>query len=187
MDLPPLTAIDVGAANKTYMQDEIAVLLDEEIHMAREEEAMQDPDNWWCGTSWSNMLETCALRCTTDDDCKMVNPQQWSAEGGTCYKTPVGPENCQMVGVPVKEPVPEGRRWCGVTWNNMLETCAVQCEVDEDCTDGGICWEAPGTCQYIGVPVKEVSDIASLWCGIDFDDAMTSCHKPCPGESDDEC
>ena len=184
--LPALTAIDVGAANKTYTKDEIALLLDEEIEKERANEAMADPNNWWCGTSWSNMLETCATRCTTDEDCKMVNPQQWSPDG-TCFMTPGGPENCAEVGVPVKEAVPEGSRWCGLTWNDMLETCAAQCEEDEDCANGGKCWEAPDTCQYIGVPVKEVSDPASLWCGVDFDDAMTSCHKPCPSESDDEC
>ncbi len=39
----------------------------------------------------------------------------------------------------------------------------------------------------IGVPVKEVSDPATLWCGTDLDDAMTSCHKACPGETNEEC
>ena len=47
--------------------------------------------------------------------------------------------------------------------------------------------QAPGTCQWVGVPVKEKSDPATLWCGRDYDDAMNSCHKACPGEGDDEC
>lgn len=184
-NLPPLTAVDVGLVNRTYTQEEIAILLDEEIERERAEEAMKDPMNWWCGTSWSNMLETCAKRCEKDEDCP--GPNTWDPLG-TCYKTPGGPENCKEINVPVKDPVPPGSRWCGLSWNDMLETCSAMCEADEDCGVGK-CWEAPGpgTCQYIGVPVKEKSDPASLWCGIDYDDAMTSCHKPCPTESDDEC
>lgn len=37
------------------------------------------------------------------------------------------------------------------------------------------------------MPVKEASDPATLWCGKNYDDAMNSCHKACPGEGDDEC
>ena len=180
--MPTLTAVDVGLAEKTYTEEEIALLLDEEIAKERDEEAMSDPNNWWCGSSYSNMLETCTKRCTTDEDCK---PSSW--EEGFCFKTTGGPDNCSTPGVPVKEPVPEGSRWCGSTWNSMLETCAAMCEADEDCPNGETCWEAPGTCQYIGVPAKEKSDPATLWCGSDFDDAMTSCHKACPGETNEEC
>jgi hypothetical protein len=141
--LPPLTAVDVGLAEKAYTEEEIAVMLDEEIAKERDEEAMLDQDNWWCGTSYSNMLETCTKRCTTDEDCK---PNSW--EEGFCFKTTGGPENCSTPGVPVKEPVPEGSRWCGSSWNKMLETCSAKCEADEDCPDGETCWEAPGTCEW---------------------------------------
>jgi hypothetical protein len=181
-NLPPLTAVDVGLEEMSYTEEEIAILLDEEIEKERAEAAMEDPNNWWCGTSWTNMLETCAKRCTADADCKV---NSW--DEATCYKTPGGPENCIEVGVPVKEAAPPGSRWCGSTWNDMLETCSKMCEVDEDCDAGKKCWEGPDTCMYIGVPVKVKSEVASLWCGVDFDDAMTSCHKPCPSESDDEC
>ena len=184
-DLPPLTAVDVGLEERSYTIEEIKVLLDEEIEKERGEEAMKDPDNWWCGTSWSNMLETCAKRCTTDDDCKM-GTNSWDPSG-TCYQTTGGAENCAEVGGPAKEPVPEGSRWCGTTWNDMLETCAAKCEADEDCGDGKKCWEGPDTCMYVGVPVKAKSDPTTLWCGYDYDDAMTSCHKQCMSESDDEC
>ena len=37
------------------------------------------------------------------------------------------------------------------------------------------------------MPVKEKSDPATLWCGTNYDDAMSSCHRACPGEGDDEC
>jgi hypothetical protein len=66
--------VDVGLAEKTYTEEEIAVMLDEEITKQRDEEAMSDPNNWWCGSSYSNMLETCTKRCTTDVDCK---PSSW--------------------------------------------------------------------------------------------------------------
>lgn len=143
--LPTLTAVDAGLAEKTYTEEEIALLLDEEIAKERDEEAMSNPDNWWCGTSYSNMLETCSKRCTTDEDCK-ASSSSW--EAGFCYKTTGGPENCATEGVPVKEPVPEGSRWCGSSWNDMLETCVGMCEADEDCGEGKTCWEAPGTCQW---------------------------------------
>ncbi|KAL3768118.1 hypothetical protein ACHAWO_008286 [Cyclotella atomus] len=180
-NLPELTAEDVGQAPKMYTQEEIDALLEEELTKEAEAAAMEDPDNWWCGTSWSNMLENCSKRCTKDDDC-VVN----SWETATCFKTPGGPGNCAIPGQPAKQASVPGSKWCGATWNDMLETCAKKCEADEDC-DGTTCWEAPGTCQYIGVPVKEVSDPATLWCGTSFDDAAVSCHKACPSESDDEC
>ena len=181
-NLPPLTAEDVGLVEKSYTQEEIAILLDEEIQKERDDENMDDPNNWWCGTSWTNMLETCSNRCMSDDDCK---PNSWTE--GICFKTTGGPDNCQTPGIPVNEPLPEGSRWCGSTWNNMLETCSQQCESNDDCGHGKQCWEAPNTCQYIGVPVKEASDIMTLWCGVDYNDAMTSCHQACPGETDTEC
>ena len=182
-NLPELTAEDVGLIPKSYTLEEIAILLDEEIQRERDEVAMSNPNNWWCGTSYNNMLETCTKRCTTDEDCK---PNSWSE--GYCFKTPGGPNDCKTPGVPAKEPVPEGSRWCGITWNDMLETCSSQCETNDDCSNyGGTCWEAPNTCQYIGVPVKEKSDISTLWCGQNYNDAMTKCHKACPGETDDEC
>jgi len=180
--LPPLTAEDVGLAEKTYTQEEIDVLIAEEEKKYNDEIAMADPMNWWCGSSWTDMLENCSKRCTTDEDCAV---NSWTP--GTCYKTTGGEENCQTPGVGVKEKLPEGSRWCGSTWNDMLETCSQKCAADEDCDGGKTCWEAPGTCQYVGVPVKEVSDPATLWCGYDFTDAQTSCHKACPSESDDDC
>mmetsp|Transcript_28346 Transcript_28346/g.60845 ORF Transcript_28346/g.60845 Transcript_28346/m.60845 type:complete len:538 (+) Transcript_28346:85-1698(+) len=181
-ELPPLTAVDAGLEEKSYTVEEIKALLDEEIANEREEEAMSDTRNWWCGTSWSNMLETCSRRCTSDDDCK---PNAWT--DGFCFKTPGGIDNCSTPGRPVKAPVPPGSRWCGRTWNDMLETCDRECTADEDCGYGEKCWVAPGTCKYVGVPVKAVSDPSTLWCGVDYDDAMTSCVKACPGETDEEC
>lgn len=180
--LPPLTAEDVGLEEKSYTGEEIKVLLDEEIAKERDEEAMSDMNNWWCGSSWSNMLETCSKKCQTDDDCK---PDAWT--DGYCFKTTGGPDNCSTPGVPVKAAVAPGSRWCGSTWNSMLETCAQKCEQDEDCPGNQMCWEAPDTCQWVGVPVKEASDPLSLWCGLDYDHAMTSCTRACPGESDDDC
>ena len=181
-NLPPLTAEDVGLVEKSYTQEEIALLLDEEIAKGRDEEQMSNPNNWWCGSSWSNMLETCSKRCQTDEECKV---NSWTE--GYCFKTTGGPENCSTPGVPVKEAQPAGSMWCGSSWNNMLETCDKQCTSDEDCGSGKTCWSAPNTCQYIGVPVKETSEVGSLWCGVDYDDAMTSCHKSCPGETNEEC
>ncbi|KAL3801773.1 hypothetical protein HJC23_001169 [Cyclotella cryptica] len=180
--LPALTAVDVGQAEPTYTQEEMDAMMAEEEAKKAEEAAMSDPNNWWCGTSWSNMLETCSKRCQTDDDCAVSS---W--EKGTCYKTAGGPENCSTPGVPVKEASVPGSKWCGSTWNDMLETCSAQCEADEDCEGGKTCWDAPGTCQWIGVPVKEVSDKATLWCGLSFDDAAVSCHKACPSENDEDC
>ena len=181
-NLPPLTAEDVGLVEKSYTQEEIAILLDEEIAKEREEELMSNPNNWWCGTSWSNMMETCSKRCTTDEECK---PNAWT--DGHCFKTTSGPDNCHTPGVPAKEPMPPGSMWCGSSWNDMLETCSSQCTADEDCPASKTCWSAPNTCQYIGVPVKEKSEVGSLWCGVNHDDAMTSCHKACPGETNEEC
>ena len=37
------------------------------------------------------------------------------------------------------------------------------------------------------MPVKEKSDVASLWCGVDYDGAMTGCARACPGETNEEC
>ncbi|KAL7482816.1 hypothetical protein ACHAW6_012959 [Cyclotella cf. meneghiniana] len=180
--LPTLTAVDVGLAEPTFTQEEIDAKLAEEEAEQAEEAAMSDPNNWWCGTSWANMLETCSKRCQTDEDCAVSS---W--EKGTCYKTTGGAENCSTPGVPVKEASEPGSKWCGSTWNDMLETCSAQCEADEDCQGGKTCWDAPGTCQWIGVPVKEVSDKATLWCGLTFDDAAVSCHKACPSENDEDC
>ena len=135
--LPTLTAVDAGLEEKSYTEDEIKALLDEEIAKQRDEAAMSDSRNWWCGSSWSNMLENCSKRCTSDDDCKA---NAWDTSG-KCYKTTGGPENCKTPGVPVKDAVPEGSRWCGQTWNNMLETCASKCTADEDCPGGQTCWE----------------------------------------------
>lgn len=180
--LPPLTAEDVGQGEKTYTPEEIAALAEEEAIKEAEEAAMSDTQNWWCGTSWTNMLENCSKRCMTDDDCTV---NSW--EKATCFKTTGGPENCSTPGVGVKEAVAPGSRWCGSSWNDMLETCESKCEADEDCPAGKQCWEAPGTCEWIGVPVKQVSDPSTLWCGTTFDDAKSACHKACPTESDDEC
>ena len=104
-NLPQLTAEDVGLIPKSYTLEEIAILLDEEIQKERDEEAMSNPNNWWCGTSYTNMLETCIKRCTTDEDCK---PNSWSE--GYCFKTPSGPNDCKTPGIPAKEPAPEGSR-----------------------------------------------------------------------------
>ena len=125
------TAIDGrgrGPRRKTYTPDEIAVLLDEEIAKERDEEAISNNKNWWCSTSWTNMLEICAKRCEFDDDCK---PNAWTS--GSCFKTTGGPDNCATPGVPAKAPVPPGSRWCGTSWNDMLETCEKKCESYEDC------------------------------------------------------
>eukprot|EP00956_Cyclotella_meneghiniana_P008557 scaffold11587_cov49-Cyclotella_meneghiniana.AAC.3 len=180
--LPTLTAEDVGQAEKYYTQEEIDALLIEAKKEEAEALAMEDPDNWWCGTSWTNMLETCSKRCTQDSDC-VAN----SWEKATCFKTPGGPGNCAIPGQPAQQASAPGSKWCGYTWNDMLETCSMKCESNDDCSNGKTCWDAPGTCQYIGVPVKEVSDPATLWCGTSFDDAAISCHKPCPSENDDDC
>eukprot|EP00571_Detonula_confervacea_P011735 CAMPEP_0172297150 /NCGR_PEP_ID=MMETSP1058-20130122/274_1 /TAXON_ID=83371 /ORGANISM="Detonula confervacea, Strain CCMP 353" /LENGTH=1215 /DNA_ID=CAMNT_0013006265 /DNA_START=285 /DNA_END=3931 /DNA_ORIENTATION=+ len=182
-ELPELTAEDVGLVQKSYTQEEIAVLLDEEIKKERDEEMMSDSENWWCGTSWTKMLETCSKRCETDEDCK---ENAWD-DSPKCFRTTGGPDNCSAPGVPVRQALPPGSRWCGGTWNDMLETCSAQCESDEDCGSGKTCWGAPDTCEWIGVPVKEKSDAASLWCGKSYDDAMTSCQKACPGETNEEC
>ena len=181
-NLPELTAEDVGQAPKMYTQEEIDAMLIEVKQEEAEAAAMEDPDNWWCGTSWTNMLETCSKRCTKNDDCTV---NSW--EKATCFKTAGGPGNCAIPGQPAKQASAPGSKWCGYTWNDMLETCSKKCEADEDCDAGKTCWEAPGTCQYLGVPVKEVSDPATLWCGTSFDDAAVSCHKACPSESDDDC
>ncbi len=42
----------------------------------------------------------------------------------------------------------------------------------EDCP-GTTSWDAPDTCQWMGVPVKEKSDPASLWCGTDYGDGRS--------------
>lgn len=181
-DLPPLTAVDAGLEEKSYTVEEIQALLDEEIANERDEVAMEDSSNWWCGSSWGDMLENCSKRCASDEDCK---PNAWT--DGQCFRTTGGPENCSTPGVGVKAATPEGSKWCGRTWNDMLETCDKECESDDDCGPGRTCWVGPDTCQYVGVPVKARSDPASLWCGVDYDDAMTSCVKACPGEGDDEC
>ena len=180
--LPELTAVDVGLEEKSYTQEEIDELIRLDQIQQAEEEAMSDPSNWWCGSSWTDMLESCSKRCTTDEDCA---PNSW--EKGTCFRTVGGPENCSTPGVGVKAPIAPDSRWCGSTWNDMLETCSAKCEADEDCPDGKTCWEAPGTCQWIGVAVKEKVETSSLWCGTTFGDAQTTCTKACPGESDDEC
>ena len=172
--LPELTAVDVGLEERSYTIEEVEILLQEELKKEADEIAMNNPDNWWCGTSWSNMLEKCEKRCETDEDCK---PNSWTE--GFCYRTTGGPENCRTPGVGVKAAAAPGSRWCGTSWNNMLETCAAMCESDEDC-NGGQCYEAPGTCQWIGHPVKEKAKEGTLWCGSDFSDAKTSCHKECP-------
>jgi hypothetical protein len=67
--LPELTAIDVGLEEQSYTMEEIQELLAEELQKEADEEAMKDPNNWWCGTSWGNMLENCEKRCETDGDC----------------------------------------------------------------------------------------------------------------------
>ena len=103
--LPALTAVDVGLAEKTYTQEEIDAMAAEEAKKAADEEAMNDPNNWWCGTSWTNMLENCSKRCMSDSDCG----SSW--EGGTCFKTTGGPENCSTPGVGVKEKMAPGSRW----------------------------------------------------------------------------
>ncbi|KAL7437270.1 hypothetical protein ACHAXM_005573 [Skeletonema potamos] len=182
--LPELTAVDVGLEEPSFTIEEIQSLLQEELKKEADEEAMNDPMNWWCGTSWSNMLEKCEKRCETDADC---TPNSWTE--GFCYRTTGGPENCQTPGVPVKEALPPGSSWCGTSWNNMLETCAAQCESDEDCASAGLgqCFQAPGTCQWVGHPVKEKVPAETLWCGSDFDDAQTGCYKACPGATDEEC
>lgn len=179
--LPPLTAEDAGQSPKLYTQDEIDELLIEAKKEEAEQLAMEDPDNWWCGSSWTDMLERCSKRCTSDSDC-VVN----SWDTAICFKTPGGEGNCAIEGQPAKQASAPGSKWCGRTWNDMLETCSQKCESDDDCP-GTTCWDAPNTCQYIGVPVKEVSDPATLWCGATYDDAAVSCHKPCPSENDDDC
>lgn len=182
--LPELTAVDVGLENRTYTVAELEELLEQELLKEEGEKAMADPMNWWCGTSWSNMLENCEKRCETDADCA---PNSWTE--GFCYRTTGGPENCQTPGVAVKEALPPGSRWCGTSWNKMLQTCAAMCESDEDCDKAGLgqCFEAPGTCLYVGVPVQEVAPEGTLWCGSDFNDAKASCHKECASGSDDDC
>lgn len=182
--LPELTAVDVGLEEQSYTIEEIEALLQEELQKEGDEEAMADPTNWWCGTSWSNMLENCEKRCETDADCA---PNSWTE--GYCYRTSGGPDNCSTPGVGVKAAAPPGSRWCGTSWNNMLETCAAMCEADEDCEAAGLgqCFEAPGTCQWIGHPVKEAATEGTLWCGSDFDDAKIGCYKECPGATDEEC
>lgn len=80
--LPELTAVDVGLEDPSYTIEEIEVMLQEILQQEADEEAMNNPDNWWCGTSWSNMLENCEKRCETDDDCA---PNSWTE--GFCYRT----------------------------------------------------------------------------------------------------
>lgn len=182
--LPELTAVDVGLEEKSYTIEEIELMLEEELQKEEDEKALADPMNWWCGTSWSNMLETCEKRCETDADCA---PNSWTK--GYCYRTTGGPENCQEPGVAVKEKLPPGSRWCGTSWKVMLETCEAMCESDEDCKNAGLgqCFEAPDTCKYVGVPVQEPAPEGTLWCGSDYDDAKTSCHKECPDGDDTNC
>ena len=102
--LGPLTYGDVGLAPPS--EEEIAEEAEKVEVAAVKEEAMSDSQNWWCGKSWSNMLETCSKRCETDEDC---SANSW--EKVQCWRTTGGADNCQTPGVPKKAPVPPGSRW----------------------------------------------------------------------------
>ena len=191
--LPPLTAVDVGLAERAYTTDEIKILLDEEIARERDEEAMNNPKNWWCGASHEDMLETCGRRCKVDEDCRV---DAWTP--GFCFRTTGGVDNCSKTGVPVKSPGP-GSRWCGHTWNDMLENCSQECKYDMDCKNGGKCWDAPDTCKYVGVPVVEKisvelsngggeasgTAVSGSYCGSKWETAADGCTQSC--EEDMNC
>ena len=75
-----------------------------------------DPDNLWCGSTWNNVLETCGKKCPegTDEEC--------GGNGALCYDLTGNDVICETEGVPVKVAGDPMQRYCGSTYNAMMQS-----------------------------------------------------------------
>lgn len=74
-----------------------------------------DPDNLWCGSSWNNVLENCAKKCPggTDEEC--------SDPSMVCYDLTGEAQICKTEGFGVKKKADPNKRFCGDSYNHMME------------------------------------------------------------------
>ena len=78
-----------------------------------------DPDKLWCGNSWNDVLENCGKKCPegTDEECGYF---------GTCYDlTGNEPMICQTEGFGVKTKGDPNKRYCGNSYNHMMEFVSI--------------------------------------------------------------
>ncbi|KAL9185661.1 hypothetical protein ACHAXT_003438, partial [Thalassiosira profunda] len=139
-----------------------------------------DPDNLWCGTSWNHVLENCPKKCPegTDEECGFL---------GACFDLTGNDLICAVEGAGVKVAGDPQERWCGSTYNQMMEFCPQRCPNGDECTGGMTCFEE-SPCQTVGeaAPGFVRLDSSKMFCGNDYNEA-TGCAQPCPGGSDSEC
>ena len=73
-----------------------------------------DPANLWCGSTWNDVLENCLNKCPegTDEEC---------SSGDICYDLTGNDLICKAEGFGVKKKADPQGRWCGDSYNHMME------------------------------------------------------------------
>lgn len=156
-ECPLGTDEECGPGEKCWADSPCADILSEEDVQDDEDMA---PGMYWCGSSYKNLVETCPKQCPgmTDDEC---------GDGMTCFNMSEDETKCEEEGVGIKEPVDSANLWCGTSWNDVLENCAMACPEgsDEECSASGAtglsCYDLTGNdliCKVQGFGVKEKGD-----------------------------
>ena len=86
----------------------------------------------------------------------------------------------------IKERGNPDKRFCGESYDNMLESCPQRCR-DGECPEGMVCFE-DSPCVWEGLPPPGVvkKDASKMFCGKTWAQAI-KCRAPCPSGSSDEC
>lgn len=146
-----------------------------------------NPSNLWCGSSWLQLTENCSKACPegSNDECGRDSAGSLMI----CYDMSASDQVCQRAGKGIKEKGDPNKRFCGSSYQNMMEGCPLRC-MDGDCPNGMTCYEdTPCIWEGTAAPGAFVAnqDSSLMYCGSNYGDAASSCGTKCPGGSSEEC
>ena len=164
----------------------------------------------FCGTTWGDA----SADCPASQPCPLGTDEECTS-GGTCWADTACDSGNGIDGMLFDTNNPSHKRFCGSSWNDANENCAMarHCPGGDsgECASGEQCYSFLPDCNFVDMiaesgggavegaasgggskPAKLPSEdpSRSQWCGSDWNDAIANCDAAdhwCPSGSDGDC
>ena len=149
----------------------------------------------YCGLDWldaTNCLQPCPRGL--DEECQ--SNLKCFADITSCNSDPRGTTLSSVFSQPGalpnhedQMPSPTNGNFCGKDWAEASSCRHGACPggLDGECVDNLKCFGGIEACLQPGVPGAALSNSTGRQCGVDWTDASSCSHGPCPGGLDSEC